>query len=531
MVGQYGAGKSMTLREVFYRLKARYLKGSTVKFPVYVNLREHSGQKDPVEILERHARGIGFDSPNSLVRAWRAGFVILLIDGFDEVTSLGVQGSWKKLKELRTRSLEGVRRLIRDSAETGIIVSGRSHYFEDYKELAAALGLKGSRVLSVDEFTETQMRQFLGKFADSNAGGTFPNWLPTRPLLLGYLASRGLLMSLSSGTDAPDAIDGWDYLLERIYEREELIETNLDGATLRRILERAASVARISEDGLGPITRSDLFAAFTEVCGYEPDDQGVLAIQRLPGLGIYRAEDESRCFVDKELAEVCNGRELFRFFQAPYAAVAEKLWVDAMNNCDRAIGDAGAELALRKLRPTNEARGLVRQAIALLNTRSDLKCVRGDIASVAMNGGIELDLSLQVSEISFFGKIVEFHSDGVSAEQISFSHCLFDTILLEADLQSNKMPYFDNCLISRLTGRMSLADLPKEKFSECEIDGFETANTADGIRSAQLSRGEKILLVTLRNFMFKVCRGEPKARSFAVWTSMSGDLSLTSSAC
>jgi hypothetical protein len=67
MVGQYGAGKSMTLREVFLRLRDKYIQGATAKFPIYINLREHSGQRDPVELLERHARSVGFESPSSLV--------------------------------------------------------------------------------------------------------------------------------------------------------------------------------------------------------------------------------------------------------------------------------------------------------------------------------------------------------------------------------------------------------------------------------------------------------------------------------
>jgi hypothetical protein len=318
VVGQYGAGKSMSLREIYFMLKDKYIRNSTTKFPVYINLREHSGQRDPVELLERHARSIGFESPNSLIRAWRAGFVVLLVDGFDEVTSLGVQGTWKKLKDLRMRSLEGIRKLIRDSGELGVVVAGRSHYFETSSELFSALGLRNAQLLTVDEFSDDQIRDFLARFPSVASGKPLPAWLPTRPLLLGYLASKGLLADLASSEEIPDAVDGWDYLLERIYQREERIESNLDGATLRRILERVATLARNSQDQLGPITRSELFSAFSEVCGYEPDEQGILAIQRLPGLGMYRAEDESRCFVDKELAGVCIGRELAAFLDSPY---------------------------------------------------------------------------------------------------------------------------------------------------------------------------------------------------------------------
>ena len=79
LLGDYGAGKSMTLQYIHRRLAARYHKGQSAQFPVYLNLRDHSGQVEPSEILERHARTIGFDHPAHLVRAWRAGYVVLLL--------------------------------------------------------------------------------------------------------------------------------------------------------------------------------------------------------------------------------------------------------------------------------------------------------------------------------------------------------------------------------------------------------------------------------------------------------------------
>jgi hypothetical protein len=33
---------------------------------------------------ERHGRNIGFPNPSQLVRAWKAGYAVLLLDGFDE---------------------------------------------------------------------------------------------------------------------------------------------------------------------------------------------------------------------------------------------------------------------------------------------------------------------------------------------------------------------------------------------------------------------------------------------------------------
>lgn len=39
ILGDYGAGKSMTLRSIYYDLRSSYFKGTTSKFPVYLNLR------------------------------------------------------------------------------------------------------------------------------------------------------------------------------------------------------------------------------------------------------------------------------------------------------------------------------------------------------------------------------------------------------------------------------------------------------------------------------------------------------------
>lgn len=512
VTGQYGAGKSMTLREIFFRLEAKYIRGETAKFPVYVNLREHSGQRNPVEILERHARSIGFESPSSLIRAWRAGFVILLADGFDEITSLGVQGSWKKLKDLRMRSLEGVRKLHRESVGAGVVVSGRSHYFEDDRELSIALGLHQGVVLALDEFTEQQMKNFLSRFPGVRHDSAFPQWLPTRPLLLGYLASKGLLSELNENTNAPDAVDGWNYLLEKIYEREERIETNLDGKTLRTILERVATVARATEDGLGPITRSDLFAAFTEVCGYEPDDQGVLAIQRLPGLGIYRAEDESRCFVDAELADVCKGREVIRFLENPFEVAGQSGWVSVMNTCDRPISNVAIGLAARNLAQTTDARGIIRQSVAFLNSRTDLACARGDLAVILLFANINLDIDFLVSELNFAGCIIEFHQDMVEFSRMRFSHCLFENIMIETEVDAKKLPYFDNCLIDQISGRISLDDLPQEHFhSSCDIAGFDSAATGSAIRAVKMNTGEKVLLITLRKLFVQSLSGRAES--------------------
>jgi hypothetical protein len=73
--GDYGSGKSMTLRDIYFRLRDQFTSGTLHNCPIYLNLREHIAQTQPDEALYRHAEKIGFPAPHSLIAAWRAGFV------------------------------------------------------------------------------------------------------------------------------------------------------------------------------------------------------------------------------------------------------------------------------------------------------------------------------------------------------------------------------------------------------------------------------------------------------------------------
>jgi len=60
LLGDFGSGKSVSIREVF-KLIARQGNPSS-PIPICINLREHWGQPDTSEVLLRHARILGIDS-------------------------------------------------------------------------------------------------------------------------------------------------------------------------------------------------------------------------------------------------------------------------------------------------------------------------------------------------------------------------------------------------------------------------------------------------------------------------------------
>lgn len=510
LTGQFGAGKSMTLRQIFKELREDYLRGRTALFPVYVNLREHTGQIDAVEVLERHARKIGFESPPSLVRAWRAKFCILLLDGFDELTALGVQrATFGKLRTIRKRALEAVRQLVTETpAGVGVIVAGRDHFFADSAEAEDSLGL-GNRVthLTTSEFTEDQVVQFLRQQPEKGHD-QFPPWLPTKPLFVSYLASSGLISTVADSEKFPDAATGWDYLVDQVCEREARIDSRyLDGATIRKILGRLATYARASDDGLGPLRPDHLKRAYSEICGFEPDDQAWLILQRLPGLVIYEVEENSRKFIDSEMVAVYRASDLVDFSNDPMGALSSPDFVDALSLCGKTIGNYAIAVAARKLQFKFDTNALH----SLLTSMADstlLNALRADVILLAIYCKVAVPFPIMVEGIFFQPDTFELDEDVPDIHGVVFQDCYFEEVQID-NAKNDFMPLFKGCVIQRVLGKASRDDLPTSRFVNTEVNEFEAvANTNASIRAvARLTPGEKVLLTVLRKLFVQSLGG------------------------
>ena len=469
LLGDYGAGKSMTVREVYRNLRKGRLRGKTRMFPVYLNLRDHQGQMDPAEVLHRHAMSIGFDRPAHLVRAWRAGYVYLLIDGFDEMATISVQGLWRRLQASRYRAMEVVRALIRQHPSgAGLLVTGRAHFFDHPNEREKALGLPaGTTVLSLNEFTEEQIETYL---ASSGNKGAVPSWLPSRPLLVGYLAANGVLRELVEGGSQDRQLGpahGWDLLLDRVATREAEIEAGIDGSTVRRILERLATKARSLEGGLGPLDADAVVRAFSDVCGYQPDEQGMVLLQRLPGLGVDREEEQSRKFVDEAFADACRAGDLVRFVEDPFDFDA-----GVLSDVGSVMGDLGIQMA--SLRGFSD--GKINAALAA-SSRADTKYIAADLAKLILECGFGIREEVRLGGLTI--RDLEIGGTEADVGKLHFHDCFFSRVEVDSSAVGSRLPWFHECYIDELEGRVSLDDLPPEKFdANCVVDRFtETPDT------------------------------------------------------
>jgi hypothetical protein len=494
LLGDYGAGKSMTLREVYRDLKKCHLRGATSKFPVYLNLRNHYGQSDPAEVIERHARSIGFGRPSHLVRAWRAGYVHLLIDGFDEISTVNIQGLWKKLQDNRFRAMEVVRRLIREHpAPAGLLVAGRAHFFDSPVERRNALGLLTDSIeLSLNEFTEKQIATYLKR---AGITGFIPAWLPSRPLLVGYLAAKGLLLDLVKENTIGGHLDpavGWDLLLDSIAAREAEIEAGIDGGTVRRILERLATKARATPSGLGPIEPDLVVQAFTEICGYGPDDRGMVLLQRLPGLGIYREEDSTRSFVDEDFADACRAGDIVAFIDNPFDFDSVPLAA-----IESAAGELAVSVTSLKAGTHRMTEGKINAALQATR-RTGSQYLASDLARLLMEHGFNIREQVRLNDLL----ITELELGLAEADfsSLEFHDCFFSRVELDPDVNATNLPLFHGCFIDKLEGRVSRSDLPREKFTDdCIIENFvESAETTAAVLSLELPLGIRVCLTVLK---------------------------------
>ena len=500
VLGDYGAGKSMTLREVYRHLRVAYFKGKSTIFPIYVNLRDHSGQGNPAEVLERHARNIGFDKPAHLVRAWRAGYAVLLLDGFDEIATLGIQGSWEDLRPNRKRAVRAVRQFFREGPrEVGICLAGRAHFFDNDDERRSALGLDARVVeLDLNEFTDEQLAAYLKK---SGALAFVPTWMPSRPLLVGYIMSKGLLTASDADPLAQlDPADGWIELIDRICARESLIDAGIDGPTVRRILERLATKARRTEPGMGPLSSAQVVAAFSEICGHPPEEQELVLLQRLPGLGVASTSDRSRTFMDEDFADVCRAGDVVAFVRDPY-----DIGTSLFSGTGKTLGQLGIGVASRRLDSERSAR--LTTALQVSGGRNSVDTLIADLVRICKDRAESIASKVYVRNVL----VDEMELAGTDADlsNVEFQTCYFRTVKLDlTSISVARLPRFRDCFINEIQGPTGENQIPSNFETDCYIESFsDQPETINAILNLDLPLGTRVLMTILRKLYMQSGRG------------------------
>lgn len=496
IVGDYGAGKSHALRDIYLFLRKEHFRyGHLNPFPIYINLRDCIGLRTPAEVLSRHAGEIGFDHANGLISAWRAGMCVLLLDGFDEVLPRRGLGNVTDLKRVRWDALGPIRRLVDETpTSAGVVVAGRSHYFSGPVEMTDALGFKPREVLSMPDFDEEQLAEYLRQ---SGATWTLPDWVPARPLLLGYL--------LTLGDDTSGAIampvsraEGWRAFLEAICLREAKIVSAVRPEIIRQIISRVATIARGGTSTTGPISTDQLSAVFVSVNGFQPDEDGIQVLLRLPGLTGYLGPGgkEMRSFADEDLAEAAYGFDLAAFVSNPYdetnPLASPASWVNASSGL-------GAEVAASRLLADAQSSGVVLAAIAKRQKSRNFDAVLADLVTVVAAmpiDGLKAQVNLLITGVAFEELQIAEHPIYAGT---TFQDCLIERLDMSGIDESSAAPHFQNCDVSHMEGLAGIPEWLKHNFANTEIERFSTAaQTTAGIMQLKIDRESRVALTVLK---------------------------------
>jgi hypothetical protein len=431
---------------------------------------------------------------------------LLLLDGFDEVSSFGLQGAWRKLRDARFASMKGIRQILQETPSgNGIMIAGRQHFFDTEEERRKALGQRDSnwKDILLNEFDDQQIRALTAQFGYS---GEIPPWVPSRPLLLSSLFAKGLSSDAAAHLAVlHDPSAGWDYLLNEVSDREARIESGISGENIRLILESLATLARSKDSGLGPISSDEIIKVFQNECGFSPTDEALIVLQRLPGLGRDSNEsDSSRSFVDSEFSDACAAGDFVRFCGSPF----EEALSGRVSNLITPLRETGIGLASFKLNESGFNQGNFRAVIKASNRDNAFasSTTIADLLGLSFRLGFPLESNVRISN-QYLGSL-EIDSGREDLHLVTFDDCMFSQLAIPANLDLKACPYFRNCLIQDLEGRVSESELPDDRFFDCFVETYASAtNTVNAVMDLNIPDGAKVLIAILRKLFVQTLGG------------------------
>jgi transcriptional regulator with XRE-family HTH domain len=315
VLGDFGAGKTFALREV-----ARRLAAYSDLIPIYVELRTLDRAFNVESLVSSHLANhrhprIDLDAFAELLRAGR---VVLLFDGFDELVT----------RVTYDRAADHLRRLLAAAqGRAKIVVASRTQHFKSDRQVRTVLGERvggraAQRMLTIEPFDADQIRSYLTRHYNDDATRAEDrieamgrindlSALSANPRMLGFIAALDDVQ-LKAAADAPvrsgaalyeQVLDHW---LACEVERTSGISGAPPGLS-RPQLWRAVTVlalrlwesgrSRLSLDELGEIGRS--FACLP--------DLGLSAEQTVHAVGagslLIRSADDRFGFIHASVME------------------------------------------------------------------------------------------------------------------------------------------------------------------------------------------------------------------------------------
>jgi hypothetical protein len=216
-------------------------------------------------------------------------------------------------------------------------------------------------------------------------------------------------------------------------------------------------------------------------------------LQRLPGLGIDRADEGTRVFVDHELADACRAGDVVHFISDPFNTSSH-----VFRGAEYGLGALGIGLCVIRAQEAGLSTGKMNAVLRKASELEDLQALVLDLARVAMEIGHPIDITLQLKDI--YIPSLELNEATKDCSRLHFRNCFFSRVALDPEVDATRLPKFEQCYVDELEGRSSRKDLPSGVFDDaCEIERFsEAPETTNAIGGMDLPLGARVLLTVLK---------------------------------
>lgn len=488
LIGEYGSGKSRCVKELFRHLSETAEK--TQDYPIAINLRECWGLKRAGEIVRRHFTDLGLDDIQAgAIKASLSGATILLLDGFDELGSQSWVTDDRRLKSIRVLAMEGVADSI-SKAQSGVLVSGREHYFSSQSEMLDALGVDKTRVLVVrakSEFTEEEMQRY---FLQRGIDPAVPNWLPRRPLICQTVINLDddqiQDMFGLSGNEAAF----WDHFIRVVAARDAMINARFQPEVVLQVMIALSRITRAKPMNVGPITLDDMQRAFEIAIGRAPVEDASVMLQRLPALGRVGSESADRQFIDVAILDTLRARDIAQITRADsesFAVVSAETWTNP-------LGDLGQRILAQT--PTT-SRAEVQQTLDRAVSRVN-RTLASDLAAGLMRGaGPAQDFrSVEITDGNF--DVLEMSDRKI--QNLTIKESIIHSVAIPTIEPENVR--VSASVIGRVKGASAPGGLPSWMAGN-HIEHFDSAKNVAEIRRIGLSSNQEVLISIVKKTFFQ----------------------------
>lgn len=497
VLGEFGTGKSRCLMECFRNLQ----DGPDNHFgPIAINLRDCWGLQDSSEMISRHLRDLGMSQYlDATIKSVNDGFRPIFLDGFDELASQTWDGDINALKQSRRKSLAGVRDLLSRCRTSGVMVTGREHYFQSDAEMFDCLGLNEDTLVlrCPDEFTLDEAREYLSLSGQEETDVL--GWIPRKPLICQLYSKLGTEKLQELNETADDEVAFFEHSLTAICDREARIHDSIDAESVRKILLALGERTRYESASVERITERDLQDAFISVVGSQPKDTSALVLQRLPYLGRVDSQTNDRVFVDDYAKNGLRALSLVSWVNRYDGSAPSGRW-------RKHLSDFGLRVAARHL-PGEATLKKFANACLRVDPANDQAAAETIAAHILRADDEVVDFeSIQINDVH----LPTLHLAEKRVRNIQFNGTFFDSLSVPgAQLEDFVL---EDCHIHRLEGLSDLGDVGRAYPSwNIEVDQFVQSFISSRLSQMELSNPQKILLAILQKLFRQPGRGRKES--------------------